>query len=133
MDPLTIGIIMVAVLIVLIVLKFPIGFAFLLIGFIGYGILRGYDGAFNLLASKVFSGTAHYLFTVVPLFILMGELAFFSGLGEGLYAAMRAWLGRIRGGLTMATTMANAAFGAACGMPTAATAVFGRMAMPEMA
>jgi C4-dicarboxylate transporter DctM subunit len=132
LEPLTLGIIMVVVLAVLIVLKFPIGFSFLIVGFFGYIALRGWDSSFNLLASKVFSGTAHYLFTVVPLFILMGELAYFSGLGEGLYASLRAWLGKVRGGLAMATTIANAAFGAACGMPTAATAVFGRMAMPEM-
>jgi len=132
MSALTIGIIMVVVLVALIVLKFPIGFSFLIVGFWGYVALRGFDSAFALLASKVFSGTAHYLFTVVPLFILMGELAYVAGIGEGLYAAFRAWLGNIRGGLAMATTMANAAFGAACGMPTAATAVFGRMALPEM-
>lgn len=128
----TIGIIMVVVLVALIVLKFPIGFSFLIVGFWGYVALRGFDSAFALLASKVFSGTAHYLFTVVPLFILMGEFALVAGIGEGLFRAGRAWLGNIRGGLAMATTMANAAFGAACGMPTAATAVFGRMALPEM-
>ena len=132
MSALTIGIIMVVVLVALIVLKFPIGFSFLIVGFWGYVALRGFDSAFALLASKVFSGTAHYLFTVVPLFILMGEFALVAGIGEGLFRAGRAWLGNIRGGLAMATTMANAAFGAACGMPTAATAVFGRMAIPEM-
>jgi len=132
MSALTIGIIMVVVLVALIVLKFPIGFSFLIVGFWGYVALRGFDSAFALLASKVFSGTAHYLFTVVPLFILMGEFALVAGIGEGLFRAGRAWLGNIRGGLAMATTMANAAFGAACGMPTAATAVFGRMALPEM-
>lgn len=123
---------MVVVLVVLVVLKFPIGFAFLLIGFCGYAILRGWDPAFSLLATKVFSGTASYLLTVVPLFILMGEIAFVSGIGEGLYKAFRALLGRFKGGLMMATTIANAAFGAACGMPEAATAVFGKVAMPEM-
>jgi len=132
MSALTIGIIMVVVLVALIVLKFPIGFSFLIVGFWGYVALRGFDSAFALLASKVFSGTAHYLFTVVPLFILMGEFALVAGIGEGLFRAGRAWLGQVRGGLAMATTMANAAFGAACGMPTAATAVFGRMALPEM-
>ena len=109
MNPLTLGIIMVVVLAVLIVLKFPIGFAFLIVGFWGFIALRGFDSGFSLLASKVFSGTAHYLFTVVPLFILMGELAYASGIGEGLFRAGRAWLGHIRGGLAMATTMANAA------------------------
>jgi C4-dicarboxylate transporter DctM subunit len=132
MSPLTIGLIMVGILAALIVLRFPIGYAFLIVGFFGYVALRGYDAAFALLASKVFRGTANYLLTVVPLFILMGELAFVGGIGEGLFRAGRAWLGNIRGGLVMATTMANAAFGAACGMPTAATAVFGRLAIPEM-
>jgi C4-dicarboxylate transporter DctM subunit len=132
MSPLEIGIIMVVALAVLIVLKFPVGYSFLIVGFLGYIAIRGWDSAFALLGSKVFNGTAQYLLTVVPLFILMGELAYVGEIGEGLYRAMRAWLGQVRGGLAMATTMANAAFGAACGMPTAATAVFGRLAIPEM-
>lgn len=132
MSPLTVGIIMTVVLVALIVLRFPIGFAFLLIGFLGYTALRGFDSAFTLLASRVFGGTAYYLLTVVPLFVLMGEFTFVSGIGEDLFKAARAWLGHVRGGLAMATTMSNAAFGAACGMPTAATAVFGKVAIPEM-
>lgn len=132
MSALTIGIILLVVLMALIVLKFPVGFAFLLVGFWGFVALRGFDGAFGFLSSKVFSGTASYLLTVVPLFILMGELAFIGGIGEGIYRAARAWLGHIRGGLVMATTLANAAFGAACGMPQAATAVFTKVAIPEM-
>ena len=132
MSPLMVGIIMTVVLAVLIVLKFPVGFGFLLVGFWGYLALRGFDSGFTLLASRVFGGTSSYLLTVVPLFVLMGELAFASGIGEGLFKAARSWLGHIKGGLAMATTLANAAFGAACGMPTAATAVFGKVAMPEM-
>jgi len=132
MSPLTIGIIMVVVLIVLIVLKFPVGYAFLIVGFWGFIALRGWDGAFSYLATKVFSGSTQYLLTTVPLFVLMGEVAFVSGIGEGIFRAARAWLGGIRGGLVLATTIANAGFGAACGMPTAATAVFGKVAIPEM-
>jgi C4-dicarboxylate transporter DctM subunit len=132
MSPLTVGIILMGVLAALIVLKFPIGFSFLIVGFWGFAALRGFDSAFAYLSSKVFSGTAWYLLTVVPLFVLMGELAFAAGIGEGLFRAGRAWLGQVKGGLVMATTMANAAFGAACGMPTAAVAIFGRMALPEM-
>lgn len=132
MDTLTLGIILVVVLIALIVLKFPVGFSFLIVGFWGFVVLRGFDSAFTYLSSKVFIGSASYLLTVVPLFILMGELAFVSGIGEGLFKAGRLWLGHIRGGLPMATTLANALFGAACGMPQAATAVFARVALPEM-
>jgi C4-dicarboxylate transporter DctM subunit len=132
MDSLTIGIIMVVCLIALIVLKFPVGYAFLIIGFFGFIALRGWDSAFSYLATKVFSGSTQYLLTTVPLFVLMGEVAFASGIGEGLFSAARAWLGGIRGGLVIATTIANAGFGAACGMPTAATAVFGKVAIPEM-
>lgn len=132
MSPLTIGILLLCVLIALIVLKFPVGFSFLIVGFWGFAALRGFDGAFGFLSSKVFAGTASYLLTVVPVFVLMGELAFAGGIGEGIYRASRAWLGHIRGGLVMATTLANAGFGAACGMPQAATAVFTRVAVPEM-
>ena len=132
MDSLTIGIIMLALLIVLIVLKFPVGYAFLIVGFWGFITLRGFDGAFSYLGTKVFSGSTQYLLTTVPLFILMGEIAFTAGIGEGIFRAARAWLGGIRGGLVIATTVANAGFGAACGMPTAATAIFGKVAIPEM-
>ena len=110
-----VGIIMTVVLAVLIVLKFPVGFGFLLVGFWGYVALRGFDSAYTLLASRVFGGTSSYLLTVVPLFVLMGELAFASGIGESLFKAGRAWLGHFRGGLVMTTTLANAALQEAFG------------------
>ncbi|UCC90106.1 MAG: C4-dicarboxylate ABC transporter permease, partial [Dehalococcoidia bacterium] len=69
----TIGIIMVVMLVALIVLKFPVGYAFLIVGFWGFIALRGFDGAFSYLATKVFSGSTQYLLTTVPLFVLMGE------------------------------------------------------------
>lgn len=131
-ETLLVGILMVAALAVLVLMKFPVGFAFLLIGFCGYALIRGWDSAFALLPSKVFGGTASYLLSVVPLFILMGELAASTGIGEGLFKTFRAWVGTIKGGLVTSTILANAAFGAASGMPETTTLVFSKVAMPEM-
>jgi tripartite ATP-independent transporter DctM subunit len=79
-----------------------------------------------------FSTTNSFTLAVIPLFILMGSLATQAALTTDLYRAAYNWLGRLPGGLAMATTLASAAFGAACGSTVVNAAVFTRMALPEM-
>ena len=109
-----------------------IGVALGLGGLLGMYLTIGPDAAFAQLATIPFSTTNSFTLAVIPLFILMGALSNQAGLTTDLYRAAYNWLGRLPGGLAMATTLASAAFGAACGSTIVNAAVFTRMAMPEM-
>lgn len=132
MDVMLIGVIAVVATVVLLLVGMPIGFIFLIIGFGGLAMLRGLDPALSMIGNRPFDVNSTYELSVVPLFVLMGHLAYASGVTQDIYRTARLWLGHLRGGLVIATTFANAAFGACCGSTTAATAVFGRVAIPEM-
>ncbi len=109
-----------------------IGVALGLGGLLGMYLAIGPEAALGQLATVPFSTTNSFTLAVIPLFILMGSLATQAGLTTDLYRAAHDWLGRLRGGLAMATTLASAAFGAACGSTVVNAAVFTRMALPEM-
>lgn len=129
----TLGIVLLLVMVaVLLVLRMPIAFILLLAGVIGVGMIRGAGSTLDMVGSRLFDIGSGYALTVLPLFILMGHLAYAAGITQELYVAARAWLGRVRGGLVLATTLANAAFAACCGETMAATAVFAKVAIPEM-
>jgi C4-dicarboxylate transporter DctM subunit len=109
-----------------------IGVALGLCGFLGTYLAIGPDAAWAQLATIPFSTTNSFTLAVIPLFILMGSLATQAGLTSDLYRAAYSWLGRLPGGLAMATTLASAAFGAASGSTVVNAAVFTKMALPEM-
>ena len=132
LDPATTGIIVMALLVVLLAAGVHIGISLGLGGILGIYLAIGPNAAWGQLATIPFSTTNNYDLAVIPLFILMGSLATQAGLTTDLYKAAHAWLGRLPGGLAMATTMASAAFGAACGSTIVNAAVFTKMAMPEM-
>jgi tripartite ATP-independent transporter DctM subunit len=132
LDPATTGIIVMAVLVILLAAGVHIGISLGLGGILGIYLAIGPNAAWAQLATIPFSTTNNYDLAVIPLFILMGSLATQAGLTTDLYKAAHAWLGRLPGGLAMATTMASAAFGAACGSTIVNAAVFTKMAMPEM-
>ena len=128
---------MVAVIgiIVLLLLMFNgmnIGWAMLAVGFFGYAILVNFKAAFGLLATVPTTQAANYALTVIPLFILMGNLAFASGMSAGLYNAADKLLCGLPGGLACATIGASALFGAICGSTQATAATIGLIAIPEM-
>ena len=126
------GAIVVSLLLIMLTLGVHIGVALGLCGFIGIFISVGADAAFAQLAAVPFSTTNSFTLAVIPLFILMGSLATEAAITTDLYRAAYYWLGRLRGGLAMATVMSSAAFGAASGSTIVNAAVFTRMAMPEM-
>ena len=129
----TLGMILVVVmLVVLLVLRMPIGLILLLSGVVGFALIRGPGVALETLGSRLFDVSAHYELSAVPLFLLMGHLAFAAGITQDIYIAARAWLGHIKGSLVLATTFAAAGFAACCGSTTSSTAVFGKVAIPEM-
>ena len=126
------GYIVVGLLIAWLALGVHIGVALGLGGFIGIYLSVGPDAAFAQLATIPFSTTNSFTLAVIPLFILMGSLATEAALTTDLFRTAYYWLGRLRGGLAMATVISSAAFGAASGSTIVNAAVFTKMAMPEM-
>ena len=128
----TTGIIVLVTLFFMLGVGVHIGVALGLCGIIGTFLAIGPDAAWAHLATIPFSTTNSFTLAVIPLFILMGSLATQAGLTRDLYKAAYNWLGRLPGGLAMATTLASAAFGAASGSTVVNAAVFTKIALPEM-
>lgn len=127
------GIIGIAVLmLVIFFLGVPVGFAMGIVGFIGFCHVVSVKAGVNMVSSVVWSTFSQHGLTVIPLFIFMGQIAFYSGVNEKLYNAAYKWVGHIRGGLAMATVMACAAFSAICGSNAATAATMSTVALPEM-
>jgi tripartite ATP-independent transporter DctM subunit len=126
------GFIVVGLLLVWLAFGAHIGVALGLAGFIGIYLTVGPDAAAAQLAAIPFSTTNNFALAVIPLFILMGSFATQAGIVTELFRTAYLWLGRLRGGLAMATVMSSAAFGAASGSTIVNAAVFTKMAMPEM-
>jgi TRAP-type mannitol/chloroaromatic compound transport system permease large subunit len=132
MDPVTISVIGVIVLIILLVMGMNIGISMMTVGFFGFMSIRGFGPALNLFKGIPFTQATNYSFTVIPLFILMGQFAYFSGMSSGLYDMCQKWFGNLKGGLAMATVAACAGFSAICGSTAATAATMGVVALPEM-
>ncbi|GGE31946.1 C4-dicarboxylate ABC transporter permease [Agaricicola taiwanensis] len=132
LDPATTSYIVLALLAVLLVIGTHIGVALGLAGILGMYLTIGPDAAWAQLAMVPFATTNSFMLAVIPLFILMGSFATQANLTTDLYRTAYAWLGRLPGGLAIATTFASAAFGAASGSTVVNAAVFTRMALPEM-
>ena len=132
MSPITVGLIGIAVLILMFLLRMPVAFAMALVGFVGFAILTSSEAALSLLANDIFASFTSYPLSVIPMFILMGTFAFASGISRRLFQTTYAWIGHRRGGLTVATVFACAGFGAICGSSTATAATMGKIALPEM-
>lgn len=110
----------------------PIFVSLGLTGVLGIIAISGLDGALGLMQEGAFPAISTYELVVVPLFVLMGHLAYQAGVTANAYEIGRKWLSNLRGGLALATILACAAFGAACGSSVAASATMGRIAIPEM-
>jgi len=133
MDDLTIGIIFIFVLLGLILLiKMPIGLAMALAGAAGIYFIAGTNILFNIVSHTPFTTAHNHVFTVIPMFVLMGWLAAETGISTDLFAAMNKWLGWIRGGLAMAATVACAGFGAVCGCSITTAVTMTAITLPEM-
>jgi len=132
LNPELLGILGFVVMFVLLALGLHIGISLGVIGFIGCAIMLGFSRSLSMLVTTPYYVVANYAFIVLPMFIFMGEMAFQGGIGILLYKAASKWLGRLHGGLAMATTAAAAAFGAITGSTLAAAATFGKLAIPEM-
>src|SRR5512136_64668 len=132
MSEVLVGIIGLVVVLLLFLTGIELGFAMALIGFLGFGYIVSFSAALNLLAKDIFDVFASYGFTVIPLFVLMGQIAFNAGIAKRLYNTSYKFIGHIPGGLAMATVAAATAFKALCGSSPATAATFASVAVPEM-
>lgn len=122
----------IAIFFVTMFLGMPIGISMLFSGFIGIWLICGLGPALSNTATVIWRQVNNYLMTTIPLFIFMGTLAGAAGLSGDAFATLYKWLGRLPGGLAMATTGTCTAFGAVCGHPTATSATMIYVALPEM-
>ena len=109
-----------------------VAIAILIVSFVGLSILLGVKSSLTFLMTTPFSSAMGYGFVVLPLFVLMGEFAVQGKIAPLMYDAMSKLLGRLRGGLAMATTGAIAAFGTVTGSSLVSVAVFSKIAVPQM-
>jgi C4-dicarboxylate transporter DctM subunit len=127
-----IGIIGVVLLVIFLFSKMPVGFVMAFIGLIGFSYTVSYNAGLSLLARDVYDTFSSYSLTVIPLFILMGQLAFHSGISRRLYDSVYVFMGHHKGGLAIATIAACAGFSAICGSTTAGAATMAMVTLPEM-
>lgn len=128
----TIGLLGVIAILVLIMLRFPVGLALGVVSFVGIIHFIGFSAAIALVADVPHEFAARWTFTAIPMFLLMGTIAHHTGMTTSLFRAARLWLGFLPGGLAVATNFACAGFGAASGSSLATTVAMGRIAIPEM-
>jgi C4-dicarboxylate transporter DctM subunit len=132
MSPVATGYVGLIVLLLLLSIRLPVGFSMATVGLTGFIYLTSAEGGLTMAARACWDQFASYDFSVIPLFILMGQFAFSSGISKRLYESAHKWLGHMRGGLAMATVGACAGFAAVCGSSTATAATMGMVALPEM-
>lgn len=132
MNEITIGILGLVVLLILFATGIELGFAMALVGFVGFAVLNGFHAAMNLLGRDIYDVFTNYGYTVFPLFILMGQIGFNSGIAVRLYDAAHKFVGHIPGGLAMATVLGATGFKAICGSSAATSATFASVSIPEM-
>ena len=132
MDNMTVGFIAFFLLMLLLFLRMPIAVAMGAIGVLGMSYLIDLEAALTLLKTVPYGTIANYGFSVVPLFILMGNFCFHAGVSKDLYNAVSKWMGQLRGGVAMATVGACAGFAAVSGSSMATAATMGTVALPEM-
>lgn len=128
----TAGLIGLAALFVLLALQVPVAIALIVVAFMGIWAMLGLAPAVGLLASTPYDFVASWTLSAVPMFLLMGFIAFHSGLTAGLFDAAKLVLRRVPGGLGIAAVLACSGFAAVCGSSLATAASMGRIAIPEM-
>lgn len=132
MNPVVVGIIGIVILVTAFLISMPVGFAMALVGLAGFCYLVSPGAALSLLARDFFDMFSSYSLTVIPMFILMGAIAYSSGMSSRLYDTSHKLFGQLRGGLVIATIAACAGFAAICGSTNATAAAMGRVSLPEM-
>jgi len=121
-----------ALLLVLLAGSMPVGFVMAAVGLAGFAIMVSPQAALSMATIDLYTTFSDYNLTTIPLFILMGQISFHTGISRGLFDAAYCWMGRLPGGLAMSTVGACTAFGAICGSGPATSATIASVALPEM-
>ncbi|PJK28018.1 TRAP transporter large permease [Minwuia thermotolerans] len=127
-----IGLIGLGVLVVMLILRLPIGIALILVSFGGIYVLIGGRPAWGILSAVPYDFAAKWTLSSVPMFLLMGFVSYHAGLTKSLFDACRSWMARVPGGLAIASVVGSAGFAAVTGSSVACAAAMGRIAVPEM-
>jgi tripartite ATP-independent transporter DctM subunit len=127
-----IGLIGLLILMILIFLRMPVGFAMAFLGFVGFSVLVSAKAAGSILASDLVGTFASYDYSVITLFVFMGQIAFHTKISERSFGTAYKWLGKYPGGLAMAAIGACGLFAAICGSSPATAATMGSVALPEL-
>jgi len=132
MSEVGVGVIFLVLLLGLFLTGLELAFAMGIIGVLGFAWLVDWNAAMGLMANDFFDALASYSLTVIPLFVLMGQIAFNAGIANRLFDCAHKFLGHIPGGLAIATVAGATAFKAICGSVAATSATFASVAVPEM-
>ncbi len=132
MTAMTIGVICLIVVLLLILIRVPISVSLLSVSFVGIYSIIGLTPALSMLTNVPYSFAASWTLSSVPMFLLMGYIAYHSGLTRGMFEGARAWLGWMPGGLAVASLCGAGGFAAVTGSSIACSAAIGRIAVPEM-
>ncbi len=132
MSEVQIGVAGLVALFVLLALRMPVAIVLLVVGTVGIAVLNGLPAAYATLANEAFVIGSFHELSVIPLFVLMGNLATISGMSRDLYSAAYAWVGNWRGGLASATVIGCTGFAALSGSSVASAVTMGKVALPEM-
>ncbi len=132
MNPTMVGIIGIVLMLAIFMTRMPVAYVMALVGFIGFSLLISLQGGLTLLSRNIYESFSSYGLTTIPLFILMGQFAFNSGISRRLYDTAYKFMGSTHGGLAMATVAACTAFGAVCGSSPATAATMATVGLPEM-
>ena len=132
MSPITLALLIFAVMLVLMAVRTPIAVAMFAAGVAGYVLQAGWLPLASFLNNQAFARFANYDLSVIPLFILMGSFATQGGISRSLFQFAAAVMARFKGGLAMASVLACGAFGAICGSSVATAATITQVALPEL-
>jgi C4-dicarboxylate transporter DctM subunit len=132
MSDVTIGVYGILLLLALFLTGLEMAYCMILVGFLGFTCLMSFSAASSLVVKDFFDNFTTYSYSVIPLFIVMGEFASNSNIAKRLYLGAHRWFGHIPGGLAMTTVVGATAFKSMCGSSLATVGTFSNLAMPEM-
>lgn len=132
MSDVAVGIYAIVLMFILFFVGLEMAYSMILVGFIGFTFLMSFSAAASLIVKDFFDSFTTYSYTVIPLFIVMGEFAANSGIAKRLYIGAHKWFGHIPGGLAMTTVVGATAFKSMCGSTLATVGTFSNLAIPEM-
>ncbi|AHV95649.1 TRAP transporter large permease [Paenibacillus sabinae] len=122
----------IGVMFVLMFLRMPISFSMFIVGFLGLLVVASPNAAYAVISGDLWSQFSSFSLSVIPMYVLMGEIVYRSGITGKLFQAAYKWVGHYKGGMIWTVILASAGFGSICGSNSATSATIGSMALPEL-